>query len=169
MDCTIVNFDQSSFWLVPIRRRIWAPKGSKPKATFWWSNKKANIFGALVDGKKLYYEWYNKYNAHFFVHFMKCFTKTLDKNKKYVFVFDNASAHTAKMSVKYLKSLQNVFIEFIPPYSPQLNCIETCWKIIKHDVTNSNLFQSIEGLKAGIEQFLDGHFFTLDPSNYLVR
>ncbi len=98
---------------------------------------------------------------------MKRFVKTLDKNKKYVFVLDNAPAHKAKMSLKYLYSLENVFIEFIPPYSPQLNCIETCWKIMKHDVTNSNLFQNIECLQDGIEQFLDGHFFTLNSANYL--
>ena len=154
---------------MPLNRRIWAPIGSKPKGIFWWSNKKAHIFGALVDGKKLYYEWYDNYNAHFFVDFMQRFVATLPKGK-YVFVLDNASAHKAKMSIRFLESLgSNIHVEFLPPYSPQLNCIETCWKIIKHDVTNSNLFQSINGLKAGIEQFLDGYFFTLNPSNYLVR
>jgi len=169
LDCTIVNFDESTFRLVPLNRRIWAPKGSKPKGIFWWSNKKANIFGALVDGKELYYEWYEKLNAHSFVDFMKRFTKTLDKNKKYVFIFDNASAHKAKMSLDFLYSLENVFIEFLPPYSPQLNCIETCWKIIKYYVTNSNFFQTIDCLKDGVEEFLEEYFFTLIPSEYLSR
>ena len=154
---------------MPLNRRIWAPIGTKPKGIFWWSNKKANIFGALVDGKELYYEWYDKLNAHYFVDFMMRFVKTLDKNKKYVFVFDNASAHKAKMSLKFLYSLKNVFIEFLPPYSPQLNCIETCWKIVKYNVTNSNFFQTIESLKAGVEKFLEGHFFALVPANYLTR
>ena len=169
MGCTIVNFDEVTFRLVPFLRKIWAAKRSKPKGIFWWSNKKANMFGALVDGKDLYYEWYDKLNAHSFLEFMKMFVATLDKNKKYVFVFDNGPAHTAKMSLEYLHSLENIFVEFLPPYSPQLNCIETCWKIIKHDVTNSNFFQTIDCLKAGIEQFLDEHFFKLNPSNYLTR
>jgi putative transposase len=96
--------------------------------------------------------------------------KTLDKNKKYVFVFDNGPAHKAKISKDYLFSLgENIFIEFLPTYSPQLNCIETCWKIIRYNVTNSNWFQSINDLKEGIEQFLEGHFFKLEPSNYLSR
>ncbi len=128
------------------------------------------MFGALVDGKNLYYEWYRKLNAHSFLDFMKRFVATLDKNKKYVFVFDNCSSHKAKMSQKYLYSLgENIFIEFIPPYSPQLNCIETCWKIIRYNVTNSNWFQTIEDLKDGIGMFLAGHFFKLNPSHYLVR
>ncbi|MBU0758037.1 MAG: IS630 family transposase [Nanoarchaeota archaeon] len=170
MDCTIVNFDEVTFRLVAFLRKVWAKSGSKPKGLFWWSNKKANMFGALIDGKKLYYEWYEKLNAHSFLEFMKRFVATLDKTKKYVFVFDNGPAHKAKMSKEYLYSLgENIFIEFLPPYSPQLNCIETCWKIIRYNVTNSNFFQTIEILKAGIEQFLKGYFFMLIPSNYLSR
>ena len=170
MGCEIVNFDEVTFRLVPFLRKIWAAKGSKPTGIFWWSNKKVNLFGALIDGKKLYYEWYDNLNAHYFIEFMKRFVATLDKNKKYVFVFDNAPAHKAKISQKHLESLgKNIFIEFMPPYSPQLNCIETAWKIIRYNVTNSNWFNTIENLKEGIEQFLEGHFFTLKPTNYLSR
>ena len=159
-----------SFGLVPVARRIWAPIGSKPKGLFWWSNKKANLFGALINGKKLYYEWYDKLNANSFIDFMKRFVATLDKNKKWVFVFDNGPAHKAKISMSFLHSLgENIFIEFIPPYSPQLNCIETCWKIIKYHVTNSNFFATVELLKSGIDQFLNDYFFMLNPSNYLSR
>lgn len=170
MGCTIINFDEVTFRLVPFLRRVWALKGTKPKGIFWWSNKKANMFGALINGKSLYYDWYDKLNAHYFIEFMTRFVTTLDSAKKYVFVFDNAPAHKAKMSIEFLNSLgDNIHIEFIPPYSPQLNCIETCWKEVRYNVTNSNWFQTIEGLKEGVEKFLEGHFFTLNPSNYLVR
>ena len=155
---------------MPFLRKIWALKGTKPKGTFWWSNKKANMFGALIDGKKLYREWYDKLNTHSFIEFMKRFVETLDKNKKYVFVFDNGPAHKAKKSIEFLNNLgENIFIEFLPPYSPQLNCIETCWKTVRYNVTNSNWFQTIEELKRGVEIFLDGHLFMLNPSEYLSR
>jgi len=170
LDCTIVNFDEVSFRLVPFLRKVWALKGSKPQGTFWWSNKKANMFGALIDGKKLYHEWYDNLNAHSFIEFMTRFVATLDKNKKYVFVFDNGPAHKAKISKEFLYNLgENIFIEFLPTYSPQLNCIETCWKIIRYNVTNSNLFNTIDDLTEGIEIFLTEYFFTLNPTNYLIR
>ena len=170
MDCTVVNFDEVTFRLVPFLRKVWALKGSKPKGLFWWCNKKANMFGALINGKELYYEWYNNLNAHSFLEFMKRFVATLDKNKKYIFVFDNGPSHKTRISIKYLYSLgDNIFIEFLPTYSPQLNCIETCWKTIRYNVTNSNLFNTIEDLKNGIEMFLEGHFFNLNPTNYLSR
>jgi transposase len=151
-------------------RKVWAPIGSRPNGIFWWSNKKANSFGALIDGKKLFYDWFDRLNAHSFINFMKKLIDFLPKDKKYVFILDNGPCHKAKITKKYFASLgENYKIEFLPPYSPQLNAIETCWKIIRHNVTNSNIFPSIDGLKAGIEQFLNGYFFTLNSSNYLVR
>jgi hypothetical protein len=33
-----------------------APKGTKPIGTYFWSDKKANIFGALINGKELFYQ-----------------------------------------------------------------------------------------------------------------
>ena len=87
-----------------------------------------------------------------------------------MFILDNAPAHKAKITRKFIESISdNIFIEFLPPYSPQLNCIETCWKITRHDVTSSNFFRTIDGLKRGVEEFLKGTFFMLSPSNYLSR
>lgn len=165
-----MNFDEASFRLVPKLTRVWAPRGTRPKGVFWWSNKKANIFGALIDGNELYYEWYEHLNATTFIEFITRFVTTLDPTKTYVFVFDNAPAHKAKKTQTFLATLApNILIERLPTYSPQLNAIETCWKIVRHDVTNSNLYQNIEHLKSGIESFLEGHFFMLNPTNYLIR
>ena len=170
MDCSIVNFDEVTWRLVPVKQKIWAKKGSKPRLPFWFSNKKANLFGALIDGKKMYYEWFDKLNADYFIEFIARFVKTLNPNKKYVLIFDNAPAHKAKKSTDFLATLgDNIFIEFLPTYSPQLNCIETCWKIIRHDVTSSNFFKTIEDLKMGVEIYLKENAFTLIPNNYLSR
>ena len=170
MDCTIVNLDEVTFRLVPFLRKVWALKGTKPKGFFWWCNKKANMFGALIDGKELHYGWYNNLNTFSFIEFIERFVAGLDSNTKYVFVFDNGPAHKSKKSQEFLASLGgNIFIEFLPPYSPQLNCIETCWKIIRYNVTNSNIFPTVEDLKGGVEMFLGDYFFTLNPSHYLVR
>lgn len=170
MGCTFINIDEASFRLVPFLRKIWAPKGSKPQGTFWWSNQKANIFGALIDGKKMFYEWYDKLNAHAFIEFFKKLITFLSNDKKYVIIMDNGPCHKAKITKEMLTSLgQNYNIEFLPPYSPQLNAIETCWKVTRHEVTNSNMFDSIEQLKQGIEIFLQNQDFMLEVSNYLVR
>ena len=87
-----MTFDEAGFRLVPVYRRVWFIKGKKPKGVFFWSNKKSNIIGALIDGKKLYYKWHESLNTLTFLGFLKVFIKQLPKGK-YVFIFDNASYH----------------------------------------------------------------------------
>jgi len=95
---------------VPIKQKIWAKKGSKPQLPFWFSSTKANIMGALIDGKNMFFEWYNKLNAHSFIEFLKKFMQTLDLSKKYIFILDNAPAHKAKMTKKFIESFSdNIF------------------------------------------------------------
>lgn len=169
MDHTIVTFDEASFRLVPVYRRVWFPKGRKPKGVFFWSNKKSNILGALIDGKELYYRWHESLNTLTFLGFLKGFLQQLPPGK-YVFIFDNAPYHKSSTILKYLQSLNDdIKIEFIPPYSPELNPTETCWKTIRQQVTNSTYFQSIETMQRKIESFLSEHVFNLNISNYLCR
>ena len=92
MGYTIVTFDEAGFRLVPVYRRVWFIKGEKPKGFFFWSNKKLSIFGALIDGKKLYYEFYNSMNSLTYKAFLSDFIEQLPKGKC-VFVLDNASYH----------------------------------------------------------------------------
>ena len=47
-------------------------------------------------------------------------------------VLDNASCHKSKAVMKYVESVgDDVELEFIPPYTPQLNPIETAWRDLK--------------------------------------
>lgn len=170
MGAKFVNFDEASFRLVPYLRKVWAIKGTKPKGVYFKSKEKANIFGALIDGKKIKYEWHEKLNSKSFCKFVKKLKRCLSKNKKYFFILDNGPCHKSKMTKQLLYSLgKRFYIEFLPPYSPQLNAIETCWKTTRYEVTNSNMFNSIEDLKNGISMFLKKQPFRLNVSNYLVR
>ena len=43
-------------------------------------------------------------------------------------------------------------VENIPPYSPELNPIETCWKVTKNAVTKSQYFKTIESMQDALEE-----------------
>lgn len=169
MGYSIVTFDEASFRLVPVYRRVWYFKGEKPKGVFFWSNKKLTIFGALIDGRRLYYEFYDAMNSLTYKAFLSSFIEQLPKGK-YVFVFDNAPYHKSSVIRDYLAKFNlRIKVEFLPPYSPELNPTETCWKIIRANVTNSTYFSNLDSMQERIESFLDGHFFMLNVSNYLCR
>ena len=90
---TLVSFDEVSFRLVPVYRKMWYLTGQKPRGKFFWSNKKITIFGALKDNGDLFCEDFDGQNSLTYLAFLSDFIDTLDKNKNYVFIFDNASYH----------------------------------------------------------------------------
>jgi transposase len=167
VDHILVTFDEVGFRLVPVYHKVWYFKGEKPKGVFFWSNKKLSLIGALRDGKKVFYEWHEALNSLTFKAFLSSFVKTLRKNKEYVFLMDNVGYHKTSCIQNYLAKFSNIKVEYYPPYSPELNAIETCWKITRASVTNSTYFQNIDEMRIAIENFLDNHFFMLNLSNYL--
>ncbi len=95
--------------------------------------------------------------------------ETLDKNKKYVFILDNAGWHKTNVVKNYIAKQENVKVEFIPPYSPELNPIETNWKVTRNAVTKSRYFRTIEDLQTSLENFWEKHFFTQKFMRYLCH
>ena len=149
MGYKIVTFDEVSFRLVPVYKRVWFFKGEKPKGVFFWSNKKINIIGALIDGKDLFYEWHTSLNTVTFYMFLTNFLEKYPK-QKFVFVMDNVGYHkTSPIQDLINKEKGRVLVEYLPTYSPQLNPIETCWKIVRHNVTNSTYFPNMEDMQKG--------------------
>jgi transposase len=166
---SIVTFDEAGFRLVPVYKRVWFIRGQKPKGIFFWSNKKLTIFGALIEGEKMFYEFYDSMNSLTYKAFLSEFIDTLPKRKRFVFVFDNASYHKTSIVLDYLKKFERIKVEFLPPYSPELNPTETCWKILRANVTNSTYYPDLDSMQESIEIFLNEHFFKLNMSNYLCR
>ena len=167
MGYSIVTFDEAGFRLVPVYKKVWFFKGEKPKGIFFWSNKKINIIGALIDGKDFFYEWHTSLNSVTFYIFINNFLEKYPE-QKFVFVLDNAGYHKTYPIADLLQEHKDrIKIEFLPPYSPELNPTETCWKIIRYNVTNSTYFESIFTMTQSIDNFLKNYFFRLDMSNYL--
>lgn len=170
MGAVLVAFDEVKFQLEPVYKRIWFPKGEKPKGAFLWSSKKILTFGALTSNHKFFYEFYEAQNSLTFRHFLRTFIKTLSRRKKYVFILDNAGFHKTQ-TVKNLLNEYSSFIsvEYLPPYSPELNPIETNWKVTKNAVTNSQYFPTIDMMQEALEGFWQKHFFMQNFITYLCR
>ena len=54
---------------------------------------------------------------------------------KTIIIVDNASVHKSK-ELKELFRLHDVILEFLPPYSPELNPIEKLWGLLKRTLRN---------------------------------
>jgi putative transposase len=166
----LVAFDEATFQHETTYKRIWFPRGEKPRGAFFWSSKKIITFGALSSTNKFYYDFYESQNSLTFKHFLSTYIPTLNRRKKYVFILDNAGFHKTNVIRDYFAQHASwISVEFIPPYSPELNPIETCWKVTKSNVTKSQYFPTIEQMQEALENFWTGHTFTQNFITYLCR
>ena len=79
--------------------------------------------------------------------------------KPTVIVLDNAKIHTAQKILKRIPiwRKRNLYVFFLPPYSPHLNRIERLWKEIKEGwirpqdyITQDTLFYAIDRICANV-------------------
>ena len=53
-----------------------------------------------------------------------------NRKSRIILILDNFKPHHSRSVVEYAKKL-NIFLVFLPPYSPNLNPIEFIWKDVK--------------------------------------
>lgn len=169
MDYEIIAIDEASFNLTTTYKKIWFPRGETPRGAFFWSSKKLITFGALTSNHKFYYEFYDSQNSLTFKHFLRTLFERLDKKKKYVLILDNAGFHKTACIKKFIAEFDNMVVEHILPYSPELNPIETCWKVTKNTVTKSQYFTNIDNMQEALENFWTKHIFIQNFMRYLCR
>ena len=83
--------------------------------------------------------------------------KQLADGKMRVIVLDNARIHHSAMFKSQMDvwELSNVFIFFLPAYSPHLNKIETLWRKIKYEWIKAEDYASYDKLKASVLSIID--------------
>jgi len=72
-----------------------------------------------------------------------------------IVVLDNARYHHAKAIQPWLNKHRHVLrLDFLPPYSPELNCIERVWKLTRRLRTHNRYFPTLDCLvEAVFKQF----------------
>ena len=74
-----------------------------------------------------------------------------------VVVLDNAPTHRSKAFMEKVRQWrrQDLYIFFLPPYSPELNKIEMLWKKIKHRWLEFDAYLSWQNLQRHLQHVLD--------------
>lgn len=94
--------------------------------------KKINCFGMITRDNQFVYETtYDIIDSNFIIEQLNNFSYTIKKHT--VVVLDNAKVHQSK-AMKMMQEVwakKQLFVFYLPPYSPQLNIIERLWKELK--------------------------------------
>ena len=76
-------------------------------------------------------------------------------------VLDNASAHTTPKLKPFCQEHQTQLeLVFLPTYSPHLNLIERLWRVMRHQVTRHNFFDSLDTLAQQVVTWLERYPFS---------
>ncbi|MBN2892943.1 MAG: IS630 family transposase [Bacteroidales bacterium] len=82
---------------------------------------------------------------------LKNIRDTYNDGKKIIIIMDNAAYNRAYPVQDYAKELK-IEIEYLPPYSPNLNLIERVWKFLKSKLKNRYI-EKFENFKVWISDF----------------
>lgn len=103
---------------------------------------------------EVYVEDHKSYDAQVFMSFLGNVLK-LYPTGNIVLILDNAKIHHAKLLTGFLQENPRLHLEFLPPYSPNLNIIEELWGWLKTTVINNVFFHSREDIRAAVMSFVD--------------
>lgn len=125
--------DESGFCLDPTVPYGWQPCGQYT-AIVPEKSARRNVFGLFSrDNEFEGYETFGSMNSELLVAYIDDFAN--QTKQKSVIVLDNAPFHHANIVKKKIEEWKekDLFIWFLPKYSPHLNIIETLWRKIKYE------------------------------------
>lgn len=135
---------------------MWIPPEEKdPIVLHAPTRRKVGVFGAVCanDGRLVTQEA-EKFCAQSFLSFLQKLIRRGRKKRKIILVLDNARWHHAKLLQPWLEKQKRLRLEFLPPYSPELNHIERVWKLTRRLRTHNQYFEEIEELGSAVfDQF----------------
>ena len=123
----------------------WRPIGGREQVRASFSRESVRIFGAMSQDE-LRIKIVESTNSETFREFLG----EIRRDRPRLFMaLDNASYHKSKAVREYVESAGgDVGLEFLPPYTPQLNPVETVWRNLKKRLAGrlSNLINDSNNL-----------------------
>lgn len=135
-ELTLYYGDESGFNETPCVPYGWQKKDS-PILLPSTHGKRLNVFGLLtVEGElHTYVQEKGSIKSDFIIESIDDFVFNKSSKGRSIIVLDNARVHHSKVFNKNISKWEdeNVFIFFLPTYSPHLNLIETLWRKCKYE------------------------------------
>lgn len=140
--------DEARFGQQGTTSRVWAERGSRPRALRQTNYKWTYLFAALCPQSGRTHEWLMPYVniAHMNV-FLEAFGHSLRPNVHAVLLLDQAGWHTSPKLV----IPQNVTLLYFPPKSPELNPSELPWRECRQKYLSNRELKTEDALWDAVE------------------
>ena len=135
-------------------QKTWFAKGQQRIIPTYGKHEGVKLVGFLnYETGEVYVEEHKKYDAEAF----RCFlTHVLEHYPEgdIVMILDNAKIHHANLLKDLLEKNPRLHLEFLPPYSPNLNKIEEFWGWLKNSVINNVFSPNRDEIHKAVMNFL---------------
>lgn len=136
------------------------PETTDPVCLHAPTRKSISYFGAvrLRDGKLVTSRPEGMFNAQTCWNFFrKLEAASRRSGRKVVVIIDNAKYHHATLHAEWRRSVSDHFVlQFLPPYSPDLNPIERVWKLVRRLGLHNRYFPELDGVIAAVTPIFAG-------------
>lgn len=141
--------DECHFQQHGSRCRMWIPPEDKDPVVYQEPTRKSiSVFGSVkVSTGRLITQKEPIFNAPTFITFLDYFIKKAYRKKTVMVILDNSKYHRAKIVTDWADDhSKKIKLEFLPPYSPDLNPIERVWKLTRKKCVHNEYFPTIDSL-----------------------
>lgn len=131
------------------------------------TRKSVGYFGAVrADDGKLITLSAHPFNAYTFKTFLDRLINESRNGSKMIVVLDNARYHHARLLYEWLEKNGDILhLDFLPPYSPDLNHIERVWKLTRRQCLHNRYFPTL----GEMIQILESQFQRWETPNGILR
>jgi len=160
--------DECHFQQHGSRCTMWIPPEEADPVVFHAPTRKSlGIFGAVrIDNGQLVTSQENKFDTMTFLSFLKQLLRHRRRGRMMVVILDNARWHHARLLKPWLKKHRHILrLDFLPPYSPELNPIERVWKLTRKLCTHNCYFPDL----ADLGQTISTQFELWQKPNETIR
>lgn len=138
------------------RCRMWVPPEDRdPVLLHHPTRRSVGYFGAvrLRDGKFVFCREAERFNGTSFGAFLRLLRRASKSNGRRVIVIsDNARYHHARLHKPWREKYADEFaLDYLPPYSPELNPIERVWKLTRRRCLHNRYFATLEKVIVAVE------------------
>jgi len=137
--------DEHRVGLKPILRTVWAPRGERPRALVHPRYEWTYLSAFVCPEKGATSFWLTPtVSKEVFLLLLEAFAEEqgVGRDKRIILVLDNAGWHVDESEVP-----EGIVLDFLPPYSPELQPVERIWTLCDEPLVNRS-FETIEELEA---------------------
>lgn len=163
--------DESGFFLNPLVRRTWAPKGRTPVLTcFGRPRDKVSTIAALSVAprrRRVGLSWRTDPEHYLDAAGVVAFLRDLLRRLRgqVIVVWDGGSNHKGPLVRELLSRYPRLHLERLPGYAPDLNPVETVWSYLKYGLMANFVPRHVRHL----DRVVGAHLSELGERPALIR